>query len=212
MRNGYWIASLAVAAFTAAGCEDADYQSYNEAPRSETTGHLHDSDHDQGVVGKHGGHILELDDAHAHHAELVFDARTRDVTVYFYGAEVGDKKPASKVMLGLHVSGGHKEIGAKPIPLEGETVESSSCWVFSGVDLPENVNGEEQLDGHLEATIDGKQFSYGLEPHSHAHDEHNAVGESAHGEHGDADHKSDEHGDAGPSDKDHANKEVKQKE
>ncbi len=212
MRNGYWIASLAVAAFTAAGCEDADYQSYNAAPRSETTGHLHDSDHDKGVVGKHGGHILELDDAHAHHAELVFDAKTRDVTVYFCGAEVGDAKPASKVTLGLHVSGGHKEIVAKPIPLEGEAAESSSCWVFSGANLPENVKGEEQLDGHLEATIDGKQFSYGLEPHSHDNDEHNAAGESAHGEHGDADHKSDEHGRAGPSDKDHANEEVKQKE
>jgi hypothetical protein len=185
MRNGYWIVSLAVAAFTVAGCEDADYQSYNEAPLSEAAAHGHD--HDHGEVGRYGGHVLELDDAHAHHGELVFDAQTRDVTVYFYGGEVGVAKAASKVTLGLHVADGHKDILAKPIPLEGETDETASRWVFSGADLPENVTSEEQLDGHLEATIDGKPFSYGLEPHSHGdHDE------SDHAEHSDAEHAHEE--------------------
>lgn len=186
MRNGNWIASLAVAAFCVAGCEDADYQSYNEAPLSEAAAHNHD--HHHGEVGRYGGHVLELDDAHAHHGELVFDAKARDVTVYFYGGEVGVPKAASNVTFGLHVADGHKELVAKPLPLEGETDETASRWVFSGTDLPANVTNEEQLDGHLEATIDGKPFSYGLEPHSHGdHDE------AAHEEHSDADHSHDDH-------------------
>ncbi len=190
MRTGFWIVSLAVAGFGAVGCEDADYQTYKEAPLSEATPHVHD--HDHGEVGKHGGHVLELDDAHAHHGELVFDAETRDVTVYFYGAEVGEAKAASNVTLGLHVADGHKDLGAKPMPLDGETAETSSCWIFSGADLPENVKGEKHLDGHLEATMDGKPFSYGLEPHSHDHDGHSDHDESAHGEDSDATHAHDD--------------------
>ncbi len=112
------------------------------------------------------------------------------------GGEVGEAKAASNVTLGLHVADGHKDLVAKPMPLEDETDETASRWVFSGADLPENIKGEEQLDGHLEATMDGKPFSYGLEPHSHGdHDE------SAHDEHGDADH----------GDKDHAHEETKAK-
>lgn len=193
MRTRLWLASLAVASIGVVGCEDADYQAYNEAPLSETTAHIHDHDHDHGEVGKYGGHVLELDDAHAHHGELVFDAKTRGVTVYFYGGEVGEAKPANNVTLGLHVADGHKDIVAKPMPLEGETAETSSCWIFSGADLPDNVKGEEQLDGHLEATMDGKPFSYGLEPHDHEHDGH---GEGAHAEHSDAAH---EHGESHPA-------------
>lgn len=206
MRTGYWMASLAVAVLGFVGCEDADYQSYKEAPLSELSAHVHDHDHDHGEVGKHGGHVLELDDAHAHHGELVFDAKTRDVTVYFYGIEVGAAKAASNVTLGLHVADGHKDLVAKPAPLEGETAETASCWVFNGADLPANIKGEEHLDGHLEATMDGKPFSYGLEPHSHG--EHD---ESSHQEHGDADHKHGETGDAGHGQDDHAHEEAKAK-
>ena len=197
------MATLAVAAFSVAGCEDADYQSYNEAPLSEATSHVHDHDHDHGESGKYGGHVLELDDAHAHHGELVFDAQTRDITVYFYGGEIGEAKAAGNVTLGLHVADGHKNLVAKPMPLDGETNQAASRWVFSGADLPKNIKGEEQLDGHLEATIGGQPFSYGLEPHSHA--DHDEV---AHEEHSDADDKHDEHSDADPSDKDHANEET----
>ena len=45
--------------------------------------------------------------------ELVFDATSRDITVYFYGTEVGVAKAASNVTLELHVGDGHKELGIK---------------------------------------------------------------------------------------------------
>ena len=122
-----------------------------------------------------------MDDAHAHHAELVFDAASRDITVYFYGAEVGEAKAASSVTLELHVADGHKDLATKPMPLDGETDATASRWAISGADLPAEIKGEEQLDGHLEATMDGQPFSYALEPHSHDHDEH-AHAEGAHAE------------------------------
>ena len=168
MQNGCWIVSLAIAAFAATGCEDAQYQDYSKASLSETQ--VHDHDHGHGEVGKHGGHVLEMDETHAHHAELVFAAASRDITVYFYGTKVGAAKAASNVALELHVGDGHKDLVAKPVPLDGETDVTASRWVISGADLPQEIKGEEQLDGHLAATMDGQPFSYALEAHSH--DEH----------------------------------------
>ena len=72
------------------------------------------------------------------------------------------------------------------MPLDGETDETASRWVISGADLPADIKGEEQLDGHLEATMDGKPFSYALKPHSH--DEHAHDGRCAHAEQGHEDH------------------------
>jgi len=187
MRNGYWIVSLAIAAFGVVGCEDTSYQDYKQAPLSEG----HDHDHDHGHAGKHGGHVLELDDAHGYHAELVFDAATRDITVYFYGSEIGAAHAASDVNLELHEGDSHKEVTAKPSPLEGETAESASRWVFAGTDLPEAIKGEEQIDGHLNATMDGKQFMAEMEPHSH---EHGDAHDDDH-DHGDDDHKAKDHAD-----------------
>ena len=188
MRNGSWIVALAMAAFVTAGCEDTDYQDYSKAPLSEAKEHVHE--HDHGEIGKHGGHVLEMDDAHAHHAELLFDATSRDITVYFYGTEVGVAKVASNVTLELHVADGHKDLASKPMPLDGETDATASRWLISGADLPADIKGEEQLDGHLEATMDGKPFSYALKPHSHdehAHaEEAHAEGHEDHADHSDA--------------------------
>ena len=114
-------------------------------------------------------------------AEEVFDAASRDITVYFYGAEIGEAKAASSVTLELHVGDGHKDLATKPMPLDGETDATASRWAISGADLPADIKGEEQLDGHLEATMDGQPFSCALEPHSHDHDEH-AHAEDAHAE------------------------------
>lgn len=172
MRCRYWLAVMAMAACGTSGCEDAKYQDYSQAPLSAGHGHDHNHDHGHGEAGNHGGYVLEFDDAHAYHGELTFDLATRDVTVYFYGAEVGKAKAAQGVTLSLHDGDAHKDLVAKPMPLEGETGETTSRWVISGTNLPVSIKSEEQIDGHLEATMDGKAFSYALEPHSHDHGVH----------------------------------------
>lgn len=170
MKSVKWMAGLALLAYTV-GCEEGKYEDYAKAPLAEEHSHDHDHGHDHGGhEGKHGGHILELDDAHGHHAELVFDKATRDISLYFYGAEIGVAKPATGVAFELMIDGKEVVLESKASPLEGETEATCSRYVVAGSQLPESIKGEEQLDGHFHVTIDGKEFAG--EMHAHSHDEH----------------------------------------
>lgn len=195
MKSVKWMTGLALLAYTV-GCEEGKYEDYATAPLAEEHAHDHDHDHGHdhgGHEGKHGGHVLELDDAHGHHAELVFDKATRDVTLYFYGAEIGVAKPATGVAFELMIDGKEVVLESKASPLEGETEATASRYVVAGSQIPESIKGEEQLDGHFHVTIDGKEFAG--EMHAHSHDEH------AHGEAGHSDEHKDEHKDDHKDDK-----------
>lgn len=177
------LSGLALVAFAAVGCDDGNYQDYSKAPLSE--GHDHGHDHG-GHAGKYGGHVLELDDTHGHHAEMVFDTGTRDITLYFYGSEIGVGKPATGLAFEIEKDGAEVVLEAKSSPLEGETEATASRFVIAGSQLPEAIKSEEQLDGHFHVTVDGKELVG--EFHAHAHDEH------AHGEgEAKAEHKHDDH-------------------
>lgn len=169
------MASLSIIfASVMSGCGGSDYQDYSDAPLSD--GHDH-HDHDHGVhSGVHGGHVLELDDAHGHHAEMVFDKETRDITIYFYGSEIGVAKPASELIFELNVAGDEQVLKAVRSPLEGESEESCSRFVVAGTQIPESITSEAQLDGHFHVTINGKE--YVGEFHAHSHGNH---GGSDHG-------------------------------
>ena len=171
MRNGIWMAGLAAAAaaFCVAGCEDSGYKDYSKAPLSDAHDHDHDHDHD-GHEGKHGGHVLELDDVHGHHAEMVFDNATRDITLYFYGSEIGVAKAATSLEFEIEKDEKEVALESKASPLDGETAEASSRFVIAGSQLPEEIKSEEQLDGHFHVTIDGKELVGSF--HAHSHDEH----------------------------------------
>jgi hypothetical protein len=189
MKSVKWMAGLTLLAYSV-GCDDGKYEDYAKAPLAEEHAHDHDHGHDHGGhEGKHGGHILELDDAHGHHAELVFDKATRDISLYFYGAEIGVAKPATGVAFELMIDGKEVVLESKASPLEGETEATCSRYVIAGSQLPENIKGEEQLDGHFHVTIDGKEFAG--EMHAHSHDEH------SHDE-----HKHDDHAHEGEAHKD----------
>jgi hypothetical protein len=175
MRNGKWMAGFAVAAFCVAGCEESSYEDYSKAPLSETAAH----DHDHGEhEGKHGGHVLELDDAHGHHAEMVFDKATRDITLYFYGSEIGVAKTATSLEFELEKGEDEVELESKASPLDGETPEACSRFVIAGSQLPEEIKSEEQLDGHFHVTIDGKELVGSF--HAHSHDEHGHAQDDPH--------------------------------
>lgn len=183
MQTGKWMAGLAMAAFCAVGCEESKYEEYSKAPLSVPQAHDHDHDHDHdhgGHEGKHGGHVLELDDTHGYHAELVFDSATRDITLYFYGSEIGVAKNVTDLEFEIEMGGAEAELESKASPLEGETEETCSRFVISGTQLPAGVKSEEQVDAHFHVTIDGKEFVKELKPHSHdEHAEHAHEGEKA---------------------------------
>lgn len=184
MRYRMILPGLALAAFAAVGCDAGNYQDYSKAPLSDGHDHGHDHDHDHGHdhgghAGKYGGHVLELDDTHGHHAEMVFDTATRDITLYFYGSEIGVGKPATGLAFEIEKDGAEVVLEAKALPMEGETEATASRFVIAGSQLPEAIKSEEQLDGHFHVTIDGKELVG--EFHAHSHDDH-AHDEPAHGE------------------------------
>jgi len=204
MQNRTTLAGLLIIGACIAGCSDSGYQDYSEAPLSDDHGHSHDHDHEhsRGLhEGKHGGHVLELDDAHGHHAEMIFDKTTRDVTLYFYGSEIGVAKSATGLAFEIEKDDKEVVLEATPSPLEGETNETCSRYVISGSQFPPAITSEEQLNGHFHVTIDGKEFVGSF--HAHGHEEHEDGDHSTARDHADAhNHKEDaEPMDGEPEDK-----------
>lgn len=184
MRTGHYFSALAIVAWAVLvtpGCDDAGYDEFSKAPLNKAQDHEHDHDHGA-HEGKHGGHVIELDDTHSVHAELLFDSATRDITLYFYGSEIGVAKAASELVFEIEQDGKELVLESKAVPLDGETAEACSRFTVAGAGLPEAIKSEEQLDAHFHVTIDGKEFVGEL--HAHSHDEH---------AHGEAEHKADEH-------------------
>jgi len=176
-----------------AGCaEETEFQDYTDAELSENTGHGH--------AGAHGGHVIELSDSHEYHAEVTFDTDSRDITVYFYGAKIGEGVPASDFVFELDSDEGEAELAAAPAPLEGETEETASCFVVAGANVPESITGEEQINAHFHVTLGGNEYVGELHAHSHG-DAHDHGDHDDHAEHGDHDegehdeHAEGEHGD-----------------
>lgn len=169
--------------FTIAGCtSDPEFTDYSLAETSENTGDGHDHGAHEGA---HGGAVIEFDAAHAHHAEVVFDEATRDITVYFYGAEIGEAHAASDVMIELEDEDGETELTVVASPLDGETDESASRYMVAGAGVPENITSADALHGHFHATLDGQDFKGDLCSHHdhHDHDGHDHGSDSDHDEH-----------------------------
>lgn len=198
MRSGKLLAGLSMAVFALTGCQEEEFKEYSTAPLSQGDDH----DHDHGHEGKHGGHVLELDDAHGYHAEMVFDTESRDITLYIYGSEIGVAKAATDLEFEIEKDGEETALEAKASPLDGETEETASRFVIAGSQLPEGIKSDEQLDGHFHVTIDGKELVGHFHPHSHGDADHGHEaheGEEHHGEgdkdaeHEAAEEKGDEH-------------------
>ena len=172
-----------------AGCgQSGEFQDYKKAELSPATEHDH---HDHGEeAGIHGGHIIEIGDTHGIHAEMAFDKESRNITLYFYGATIGEAKVASGLEFELGEGDSESSLEVSPSPLDGETAEMSSRFVISGMTLPKEITSEEQLNGHLHVTIDGQEYVASF--HAHTHDDHaghdHENGESIHSEHDHAEH------------------------
>lgn len=188
----YWITLSLCSCLALTGCDSSkEFSDYDEAPLSENTdtGHSH--------AGAHGGEVIEFDAAHAHHAEMVFDAESRDITLYFYGAEVGKAHPAEGLVVELEEGDDEIHLEAAAAPLEGETEETASCYVVAGSQIPEGTKSLHDLEGHFHVTMDGQDFrgSFGHHDHGHDHGEEGHHDDDDH-EHGDDDHDGhDEDGD-----------------
>ncbi len=151
------------------GCgQSGEFTDYQEAELSAATSH---EGHDHAEeTGPNGGHIIEIGDTHSLHAELVFDKDSRDITLYFYGAKLGEAAAISGFEFELEVENQEQVIASSAMPLENETAELASRYVVSGTSLPKNVTSEEQLDGHMHLTFNGQEYAASF--HAHSHDDH----------------------------------------
>jgi hypothetical protein len=171
-----WMFLTTCSLLTIVGCgASSEYESYENAPMSENT----DTGHEHHHEGAHGGQVIEFDPAHAHHAELVFNEDSRDITLYFYGAQIGEAHPAENLVFELEEGDDELHLDVAASPLEGETEETASSFVIAGSEVPENIKSAAALHGHFHVTLDGQDFrgSFG-EHEGHDHD-----GDEEHGEH-----------------------------
>jgi len=187
----FWMTLATCSLMTAIGCNsESEYTDYKLAPESENAHAGHDHhDHE----GAHGGHVIEFDAAHAHHAELVFDEKSRDITLYFYGAEIGAAHSAEGLTVELEEGDEEVQLKVATSPLDGETEETASCYVVAGANVPEGIQSAEDLHGHFHVTLDGQDFKGDLsnhEDHDHGHEGHDHEDAQDHGEEG---HDHEEH-------------------
>ncbi len=174
-----------------AGCDSSEqFSTYEEAPLSENSPAGHHQH-----AGAYGGHVIEFDATHAHHAEMLFDEDTRDITLYFYGATIGEGHPAEGLVFELEKGDDELHLDSTPLPLEGETAETSSRFVIAGSEVPPEIKAEDDLYGHFHVTLDGQDFrgSFGHDDHDHSehgddhvdhddHDDHDDDGQQNHGD------------------------------
>ncbi|MBL8819315.1 MAG: hypothetical protein JNL58_25005 [Planctomyces sp.] len=155
MRSLWTICIIALIAF-AAGCGSKEGNPPSKAADSTATDPSQDSTNAQ--TRPHGGQILEIGDTREFHAELVFDSTTRNITLYFYGSEIGTPHPASELIFEPEVGGKAVILAADPSPLDGESTETCSCYVVSGKDLPSEITATDHLEGHFHVTLNGTEY------------------------------------------------------
>ncbi len=155
VRSVWTICRIAFIVFVA-GCGNKEGNPPSNATASTATNPSHDSTNPQ--TRPHGGQILEIGDTREFHAELVFDSNTRNITLYFYGAEVGTPHPASELIFEPEVGGKAVILAADPSPLDGESAETCSRYVVQGNKLPSEITTTEQLEGHFHVTLNGTEY------------------------------------------------------
>lgn len=172
-RATLWLAVVALGFW---GCgERGEYRKFNE--QDNVTNTAPPAAHEHAEHGPNGGHIVILGD-HAYHTEVVFDATTRDVTVYLLDHDM-HATPVADAAVSLKLEGA-EPIALAAQPLDGEPAGQSSRFKATGDKLPESVKAEEDLHGSIELTAGGQSQS-GAISHDHGHEDH--------ADHDHADHK-----------------------
>lgn len=148
--------------------------------------------HEHEEHGPHGGHLVELGKEHEYHGEVTFDAKEKKITVYLYGHELS--KPlaiaGNEVTLNLMVDKQPQSFELKAAPQKDDPEGKSSRFELAGdLIVAEKIHDEEDIQGRLSVTIDGKPYAGEIE-HHHDHD---------HGHDHDHDHKDEKKTEAKPS-------------
>ncbi len=127
-------------------------------------------------VAPHGGHLIEVG-SHQFNVEVLFDAATKDLTLYVLDAHAENPLPVAKADLLFELEHGTDEevIDLTPVPQSGDPEGKASKFTASGNEHLKEVADIEGLHAHVHLTVDGKEYegelSHGDEAgHEHDHD------------------------------------------
>lgn len=156
---GVWLA--------AAGCSsDKEYHPVEQQQVVDEHGHHHHE-------APHGGHLVELG-KEEYHAEIVFDADSKTITVYLLGSDT--EKPqtipieGADLTLNLVIDGTPHQLTPAAQPQEDDPEGESSRFVLAdNPTVTEQIASEEDLEGTVRVTIGGKPYSG---PIGHDHHDH----------------------------------------
>lgn len=122
----------------------------------------HDHDHDHGP-GPHGGTVIEFG---KWHGEFCMDHGKKQATVYILDGSVKKAVPVATDKLLLSIKTPQFQVEMKADPQEGDPKGKCSRFVATH----DNFAKEQEFEGTVSATIDGKNYAGDFKEEDHAHD------------------------------------------
>ena len=121
-----------------------------------------DHDHDHGP-GPHGGTVIEFG---KWHGEFCMDHGKKQATVYILDGSVKKAVPVATDKLLLSIKTPQFQVEMKADPQEGDPKGKSSRFVA----IHDNFAKEQDFEGTVSGTIDGKNYAGDFKEEDHAHD------------------------------------------
>jgi hypothetical protein len=181
-KHSFCVGVTVLAAVAFAGCGNNSTQEASKSTPGSPPPIAHDKDghddHDDHGHGEHGhpsegphhGHLIELGNEE-YHAELLHDDDTHTVTIFILDSSAENEVaiPENGVTLNVVVAGKPTQFKMTPV---GAANEIASQFQVVSEELHEALEGDGDMNGRLNATIDGKPYVGRIEHHSHEDDDH----------------------------------------
>lgn len=147
--------------------EGHDHGDHEGHDHGDEAGHAHPTE------GPHGGHLIELGNEE-YHAELLHDESTHTVTIHLLDgpAKQAVAVPLEEVTLQLFRDGKFVKYALKAVPGQGGAAGTASQFEIADEALCDALCHEEEINGRLQVTIDGKPYTGTIEHSSHEGHDH----------------------------------------
>lgn len=120
-------------------------------------------DHDDHGPGPHGGTVIEFG---KYHGEFCMDHAKKTATVYILDGDAKKASPVATEKLLLSIKTPQFQVDMKPEPQDGDPKGKSSRFVATH----DNFAKEQEFEGTVSGTIDGKNYLGDFKEEEHKHD------------------------------------------
>lgn len=182
----------AATAFTAlllAGCPSGGNSTMQEATDADVANEesmaAEEEAHGHEHAAPHGGHLIELGE-HQYNVEVVFPDSDGNLSVYVLGPHAETPVMVSAEDIEFELEAGDDEVEVELTAVEA--VEEKASHFTAPASALGDAKDIEEIEAHLHVTIEGTEFTGGLD---HDHGEHEGD-DHAEGDHGEEDHGDEE--------------------